>query len=125
VGTLSRQQIRKFGDQIEDVDSHIRSQAVPCLTVAELSAVDDDPDIIVVDAEGFDHAILSQFNFAQLSTKLVVYETESMKREDADDLRQKFEASGFAIFEAGQDTIALRRDTETFRRKSEAELAAA
>jgi FkbM family methyltransferase len=125
VGTLSREQIRKFGDQIEDIDSHIRSQVVPCLTVAELSAVDGDPDIIVVDAEGFDHAILSQFNFAELSTKLVVYETESMKREDADDLRRRLEASGFAIFEAGQDTMALRRDTETFRRKSETELEAA
>jgi len=72
----------------------------------------------VVDAEGFDHVILSQFDFAKLSTKLVIYETESMAERDAADLTQRLEAGGFAIFEAGQDTIALKRVTETFRRKT-------
>ena len=75
----------------------------------------------MVDAEGFDHAILSQFDFGRLSTKLVIYETESMTREDAADLAQRLEEGGFAIFEADQDTIALRRNTETFRRKNAAQ----
>ncbi len=71
----------------------------------------------MVDAEGFDHLILSQFDFARLSTKLVIYETESMTEADTADLARKLEQGGFAIFEAEQDTIALKRDTETFRRK--------
>ena len=82
------------------------------------------PDIIVVDAEGFDHLILSQFDFAALSAKLVIYETESMTRKDAGDLAVRLEQGGFAIFEADQDTIALKRDTETFRRKNAARKAA-
>jgi FkbM family methyltransferase len=120
VGTLSREQIRKFGDQIDDIDSYIRSQDVACITVAELlrRAAHPDPDIVVVDAEGFDHAILSQFDFAQLSTRLVIYETESMNKADAADLAQKLEAAGFVLLDADQDTVALRRDTATFRKRA-------
>jgi FkbM family methyltransferase len=119
VGTLSHEQICKFGDQINNIELYIRSDEVQCITVADLldCAADRDPSIIVVDAEGFDHVILSQFDFTQLSTKLVIYETESMNKADAADLSHKLEAAGFAMFEAEQDTIALKRDTETFRRK--------
>jgi FkbM family methyltransferase len=127
VGTLSREQIQKFGDQIDNIDGYIRAGEVQCVTVADLldRAAHRDPDIIVVDAEGFDHAILSQFDFAKLSTKLVIYETESMAEKDAADLAQRLEAGGFALFEAGQDTVAMKRDTETFRRKSAADSKAA
>jgi FkbM family methyltransferase len=127
VGTLSREQIRKFGDQIDNIESYIRANEVQCITVADLldRAAHRDPDIIVVDAEGFDHVILSQFNFAALSTKLVIYETESMTKEDAADLAQKLEEGGFAIFEAEQDTIALKRNTETYRKKNAADSKAA
>jgi FkbM family methyltransferase len=127
VGTLSREQIEKFGDQIADIGSFIRASEVQCVTVADLldRAAHRDPDIIVVDAEGFDHVILSQLDFAKLSTKLVIYETESMPENDAADLTQRLEAGGFAIFAAGQDTIALKRDTETFRRKNAADSKAA
>jgi FkbM family methyltransferase len=120
VGTLSHEQIRKFGDQIDDIDAYIRASEVQCITAADLleRAGHRDPDIIVVDAEGFDHAILSQFDFAKLSTKLVIYETESMAKADAADLAQRLEAGGFGLVEAAQDTIALKRNTETFRRKT-------
>jgi FkbM family methyltransferase len=119
VGTLSQEQIRKFGDQIENIESYIRSDQVQCITVADLldRAAHRDPDIIVVDAEGFDHLILSQFDFEKLSTRLVIFETESMTRADAADLARRLEQGGFALFEADQDTIALKRDSETFRRK--------
>jgi FkbM family methyltransferase len=118
VGTLLHEQIRKFGDQIDNIDSYIRSTDVQCITVPDLldRSGNSDPDIIVVDAEGFDHAILSQFDFAGLSTRLVIYETESMARDDAADLARRLDESGFAIVEAGQDTLALRRNTATFRK---------
>lgn len=119
VGTLSHQQIRKFGDQIGDIESYIRSDEVQCITVTDLleRAPVRNPDIVVVDAEGFDHLILSQFDFTRLSAKLVIYETESMTEANTVDLARRLEQGGFVIFEAEQDTIALRRDTETFRRR--------
>ena len=122
VGTLSHEQIRKFGDRINNIESFIRSDEVQCITVADLleRAAHRDPDILVVDAEGFDHVILSQFDFSRLSTKLVIYETESMDKANAADLARKLEQGGFAIFEADQDTVALKRNTETYRRKSAA-----
>jgi FkbM family methyltransferase len=120
VGALSIEQIRKSGDQIDNIESYIRSSEVECITVADLlnRGGSRDPDIIVVDAEGYDYTILTQFDFDQLSAKLVIYETDSMQHEDAADLSMRLEAAGFAILDAGQDTVALRRDTETYRRKN-------
>src|SRR5262249_44533969 len=99
VGTLSRKQIEKFGDQIDDIHSYIRADDVECITVADLQTrtLHPDPDMLVVDAEGFDHLILSQFDFARLATRLVIYETESMKAHDAAELARHFDAAGFAL----------------------------
>jgi FkbM family methyltransferase len=118
VGTLSRVQIEKFGDQIDDIQSYIRSDHVECITVTDLltRTLHPDPDMLVVDAEGFDHLILSQFDFAKLATRLVIYETESMEPGHAAELAATFEACGFGLIEAGQDTVAVRRTTATFRK---------
>lgn len=117
VGTLSREQILRAGDQIPDIESYVRTQEVQCSTVPELLAEigDQDPDIVVVDAEGFDYAILSQFDFARLSTKLVIYESESLATDDAAALSATLDRAGFGVVEAGQDTIALRKSTATYR----------
>ena len=48
----------------------------------------------------------------------MIYETESMKKADAADLGRRLEAAGFALVDADQDTVALRRDTETFRKRA-------
>lgn len=114
VGTLSHEQILKFGDQI---DAYIRAAQVDCITVPQLleRMPAGDPDIIAVDAEGFDYEILSQFDFAALSTTLVIYETESMRARDAAALALTFADQGFAIIEDGQDTLALRRSSVAYR----------
>ena len=118
VGTLSRPQIEKFGDQIDDIQSYIRADRVECITVKDLltRTLHRDPDILVVDAEGFDHLILSQFDFARLTTRLVIYETESMDPRHAAELGRRFEAAGFGLIEAGQDTVALRLTTAASRK---------
>lgn len=118
VGTLSRAQIEKFGDQIDDIQSYIRADRVECITVKDLltRTLHRDPDMLVVDAEGFDHLILSQFDFARLTTRLVIYETESMDPRHATDLAATFEACGFGLIEAGQDTVAVRLTTATFKK---------
>ncbi len=127
VGTLSREQILKFGDQIADIEHYVRTTHVECITVQTLleRMPTRDPDIIVVDAEGFDHAILSQFDFSALSTKLVIYETESMASADAAALARTLTAAGFMLLDADQDTVALRRNTRTARALPEAAAQAA
>lgn len=117
VGTLSREQILKSGDQIPDIESYVRTQEVQCCTVPELLGEigERDPDILAVDAEGFDYAILSQFDFAHLSTKLVIYESDSMQADDASLLSAALQRAGFALIDVGQDTIALKQSTETYR----------
>jgi hypothetical protein len=91
---------------------------VSCVSVSELfeSTPIADPDIIVVDAEGYDHHILAQFDFRKLDTQVVIFESESMAAEQWSSCAAGFEQSGFALVPAGQDTIAIRRTTTTWKR---------
>ena len=70
----------------------------------------------MVDAEGYDSHILAQFDFGKLGTKVVVFETESMPAEQWISCAAGFEQTGFALVPAGQDTIAIRRTTATWKR---------
>lgn len=118
VGTLSREQLMRFGDQIPDLETYMRVTEVPCMTARELMArgAVRDPDIIVIDAEGYDHRILSQFDFGALTTRLIVFEVDSLSAPDRAACIDQLTRADFALIDAGQDTVAIRRSTRTYRR---------
>jgi len=115
VGTLSREQILQFKDQIPNIENYILVSEVDCITVAELleSSQFHDPDIIVIDAEGYDYQILSQFNFQSLSTKVVVFETQHLPEERRLACVDQLKAANFVVATAGGDAIAVRRGTKS------------
>jgi FkbM family methyltransferase len=118
VGSLSHAQLLRLADQIPDVEKYIVTDNVTCVSVSELfeRTLITNPDIIVIDAEGYDSHILAQFDFGKLDTKVVVFETESMPAEQWSFCSAGFEQKGFALVPAGQDTIAIRRTTATWKR---------
>jgi FkbM family methyltransferase len=118
VGTLSRDQLLRLTDQIPNVEEYIVTSDVSCITVQELFERSNinNPEIIVVDAEGYDYHILAQFDFGKLDTKLVIFETESMPADQQKACATHFEHAGFSIVRAGQDTLAIRRTTATWVR---------
>jgi FkbM family methyltransferase len=117
VGSLSRTQLLRLADQIPDVEKYIVKDDVTCMSVSELFERTPvaNPDIVVIDAEGYDHHILAQFDFGNLGTKVVIFETESMRAEQWSFCAAGFEQTGFALVPAGQDTIAIRRTTATWK----------
>ena len=118
VGTLSHAQLLRLADQIPDVEKYIVTDNVTCVSVRELFERTPiiNPDIVVVDAEGYDCHILTQFDFSKLGTQVVIFETESMAAEQSNFCAASFEQAGFALVPAGQDTIAIRRTTATWKR---------
>jgi FkbM family methyltransferase len=118
VGSLSHAQLLRLADQIPDVEKYIITDNVRCVSVSELFERTPiaNPDIIVVDAEGYDSHILAQFDFGKFGTKVVIFETESMAADQWISCIAGFEQTGFALVPAGQDTIAIRRTTATWRR---------
>jgi len=121
VGTLSYAQLLRLSDQIPDVEKYIVTDDVACVSVAELFQRTPvaNPDIIAVDAEGHDYHILAQFDFGKLGTQVVIFETESMPAEQQNSCAAFFEQADFALVPAGQDTIAIRRTTATWKRQKQ------
>jgi FkbM family methyltransferase len=117
VGTLSREQLLRLEGQIPNVEKYIVSSDVSCVTVRELFEETSikDPDIVVVDAEGYDYHILAQFDFSRLGTKLVIFEADSMPAHQQDSLSALFDQAGFAVVPSGQDTVAIRCTTATWK----------
>ena len=64
-GSLSFAQLLRLKDQIPDVEKYITNCEVACITIRELLRRIDaaDPDIIVIDAEGYDDQILVTVRF--------------------------------------------------------------
>jgi FkbM family methyltransferase len=118
VGTLSHAQLLRLADQIPDVEKYIVTDNVTCMSVRELleRTPITNPDIVVVDAEGYDSHILTQFDFGKLGAQVVIFETESMPAQQRSFCAAGFEQTGFALVPAGQDTIAIRRTTATWKR---------
>jgi FkbM family methyltransferase len=117
VGTLSPTQLLRLSDQIPEVEKYIRTIDVPCITVSQLladSAIND-PEIVVIDAEGYDYHILSQFDFSALNTKLLIFEAENLPDAQQAACMDQLKAANFAIIPAGQDTVAIRRSTKSYQ----------
>jgi hypothetical protein len=93
---------------VPGAEAHIREIPVPLVSVATLiDTCKKPPDIVVLDAEGFDAMILRQFDFASLAPLMVIYESEAMSPQDAQDIETMFKAASYRILRLGQDTVAI------------------
>ena len=116
-GSLSCSQMLRYKDQIPDAEKYIVESEVDCMTVQQLfqCCTIKDPDILVIDAEGLDYQILSQFDLKGLNTKLIIFETESMGEAEQTACLKQIEEADFTLVPCGQDAIAIRRSTITWR----------
>ncbi|MFS0736385.1 FkbM family methyltransferase [Sphingomonas sp. 1P06PA] len=112
--SLDRAQLMRFADRIPDVDRRIVEIPVELVTVDQLlrETRHANPDILVVDAEGHDARILRQFDLTTFRPKLILYEEESMSPDDASDIRKRFTDAGYELRAMGQDSAAIRGDTQ-------------
>jgi FkbM family methyltransferase len=106
--SFSRAEVASRAQRVPGAEAHIREIPVPLVSVATLiGSCKKTPDIIVLDAEGFDAMILRQFDFASLAPLMVIYESEAMSPQDAQDIETMFKPASYRILRLGQDTVAI------------------
>lgn len=102
--------IKKHFPQIE-----LEARNVTTMTfqeVADLASIGR-VDLIVVDAEGHERAILENIDFELFGVRFIVYEHKHLSRDDSGILSDLLSDRGFILKEFGRDTIASRRYPQT------------
>jgi FkbM family methyltransferase len=90
-------------------DFSMHSIDVPCMTFAQLVQDVDQIDVLQVDTEGHDGAILAQVDFARWSPTVVQYEHSHLGVDERKATEERLVAHGYRITSNERDTLALRR----------------
>lgn len=109
LGSFDRDHItRHFGARIEP---YIVAAKVPCLTLAEVFARlgDHPPDLLHVDTEGFDAAVVAQVRHPLRAPLLILYEHKHLAPGAARETRRHLERLGYRLRECRGDTLAVHR----------------
>ena len=74
---------------------------MPCVCFDELLAGESAVTLLVIDTEGFDYKVLSQYPFGQLATHRVVFEAVHLKRWEFDAAATLLHRHGFVHLSGG------------------------
>jgi FkbM family methyltransferase len=113
LGSFDRNVVLSHEDLFTGIGGSIKTLNVKCVTVRELLA--DTPngamDVLVIDTEGHDYIILSQFDFTQVRPKLIVFESKHLSADDLARSDAMLCSAGYYIVHSGTDnSIAIRSD---------------
>lgn len=126
VGSFDRTLIEGLSDLWAPIVDRIEETEVECVTLATLLEryPIGTPDLLNIDAEGFDGEILAQMHDVGLAPGVIVYE-HSHLGDDEETTVERLRAAGYRSFVEGMDTLAvherlLRGDTPLVRAFDEA-----
>lgn len=102
--------ILKHADRIPNLPDLLAPVSVPCLRLDSLLArfAITDFDLLHVDAEGLDAAILRQVNFLEHHPKVILFEHKHLSPQDRAECEARLRAEGFVLACRHGDTIAFR-----------------
>jgi FkbM family methyltransferase len=86
----------------------LRTVRVPAMTFATLVEGADRIDILCIDAEGHDAAILDQVDFSRTRPAVIMYEPLLLSTEDRERSDARLRAAGYRLVSNGYDTIGIR-----------------
>jgi FkbM family methyltransferase len=111
IGSFSRDAVLGHAAQIPGLQERLVETEVPTLTFASLLARHGTPavDLLLVDTEGHDWAIVRSIDLGAVAPRLLVYEHYHLPAAARDERRAHLEAAGYATLEEGFDTFCLRR----------------
>lgn len=122
VGSFDRAAILSHAPQMPDIAERIVELQVPAVRFATLCEAHGiaRPDLVVIDTEGHDWAIIRSIDLAAHGPRLLIYEHFHLCPEDRAACRAHVEAAGYETLEEGFDTLCLRPAddalTASFRR---------
>jgi len=108
VATLDKSFLLGLARYIPNVESLIEEESVPCLTFRTLYQTLDIRriDLLQIDAEGGDAAILSLFNVRERMPAIIQFEHKHLTRPTHDECLQSLTALGYKISVSRDDTLA-------------------
>jgi FkbM family methyltransferase len=118
LGSLRRERMTDLWDRYEGFHSwdepknfwhqHHTVEKVQCWTLEQLLERHglERVDLLQIDAEGYDYEILRTIDFSRLRPRFINYE-RVLLQEDEPTCREMLRDAGYALFDWGQDTLAV------------------
>lgn len=114
IGSLERSHLLRHAAVVRDLEARLSSATVPLLSYASLLAAAgvDTFDLLHVDAEGVDFAILDQVDFGAASApRAVLYEHRHLTDDERSELLGRLAGGGYEVTTGRMDTFARRPAT--------------
>jgi FkbM family methyltransferase len=110
IASLSREAILGHRSKIPGFDRLLSTLEVEALSFGQLleRARLDDLDLLLVDAEGYDHRILATLDFSRLRPAVICYEHVNLTPEDNAACRRVLAAHGYRFASWLGDTVACQ-----------------
>lgn len=112
LGSFRRDVIAKHRDQIPDIEQHIETMDVPCLTFSSLCARHGltKLDLVHIDTEGYDYEVVRRIDLDALEPKVVLYEHFHLDAATKQACADHLAAHGYEALTNGMDALCLRPD---------------
>ena len=108
LSSLDRSVILKYAKRLPDVAEHIEEVQVDSLPLCEVLWKHSlSPDVLVVDAEGYDLKVLRTLDFNQFRPALIYFEWKHLSRADRSGAEAMLKTSGYRVFTDGSNALAL------------------
>ena len=109
--STKREHLEKFRPFVPDFDQLISTENVPATTLAQLFRETNWPgvDLLQIDVEGLDVALVSSIPFEQWAPRLIRFEHIHGDRRELDALLERLHAEGYRTFSHGFDTLCVRK----------------
>ena len=109
MGSFSREHILKHERFTPGLAQHIRETTVECLRLDTLLARHGirELQLLHIDAEGHDYAVLQSLDFSRCQPELLLFEHGHLPREERTACAAFLEARGYRLLHEGRDCLAL------------------
>lgn len=109
IGSFSREAVLRHVASIPELEDRVVETSVPSVTFATLCRRHglDRVDLVVVDTEGFDGALVRSFPFDRYRPRLFVYEHFHLDKRERNGTREHLHGVGYETLEEGLDTFCL------------------
>lgn len=103
--------LKHYRTVVPDAQAVLETIRVPSMPLAQLLAKHSmkAPDLLQIDTEGHDYAILSSVDFSTVRPAIIGYETAHLSREDKVRSYELLIRNDYLIYEAGLDCLAYDR----------------
>jgi len=110
LGSFDRAKVLSSAAEIQGVEDRLRQIQVPCRRLDEIVAESQmsTVNIVVIDAEGYDHEIVPQIRFDEWTTHTVIFEHKHLPAGALEGVLRTLTARGFQCRRDKYDVLASR-----------------